>query len=34
MNVIPEFPTILILPLFMSSTLLATVFYKRKHKTD
>jgi hypothetical protein len=32
--VIPEFPSFLIVPLFMSTTLLAMVFYRRKHKTD
>jgi hypothetical protein len=32
--VIPEFPTFLVVPLFMSTTLLAMVFYRRKHKAD
>jgi hypothetical protein len=29
--VIPEFPSFLILPLFMITTLLAVIFYRRKH---
>jgi hypothetical protein len=29
--VIPEFPSFLILPLFMIATLLAVIVYKRKH---
>jgi hypothetical protein len=29
--IIPEFPSLLILPLFMIATLLAVTFYKRKH---
>jgi parallel beta-helix repeat protein len=32
--IIPEFPSFLIVPLFMSTTLLAMVFYRRKHKAD
>jgi hypothetical protein len=32
--VIPEFPSLLALPMFMSTTLLAMVFYRRKHKED
>jgi len=31
--IIPEFPSILILPLFMIATLLAVIVYKRKHQT-
>ena len=31
--VIPEFPSFLILPLFMIATLLAVIVYKRKHQT-
>jgi len=31
--VIPEFPSFLILPLFMMATLLAVIVYKRKHST-
>ena len=30
-TVVPEFPSFLILPLFMISTLLATILYRRKH---
>jgi hypothetical protein len=30
---IPEFPSFLILPLFMIATLLAVIIYKRKHST-
>ena len=30
-QVIPEFPSFLILPLFMIATLLAVVVYRRKH---
>jgi hypothetical protein len=29
--VVPEFPSFLILPLFMIATLLAVIVYKRKH---
>jgi len=29
--VVPEFPTAIIMPLFMIATLLAVIFYKRKH---
>ncbi len=32
-SVIPEFPSLLILPLFMIATLLATVIYRRKQQT-
>ena len=32
MNVIPEFPSFLILPLFMIAALLAVITYKRKEK--
>jgi len=32
-TVIPEFPSFLLLPLFMIATLLAVVVYKRKHQT-
>jgi len=32
-HVIPEFPSFLILPLFMIATLLAVMVYKRKHQT-
>jgi len=32
-NIIPEFPSFLILPLFMLATLLAVIVYKRKHQT-
>jgi len=31
-RVIPEFPSLLILPLLMMATLLATVFYRRRHQ--
>ena len=31
--VIPEFPSVLILPLFMIATLLAVIVYRRKHQT-
>jgi len=31
--VIPEFPLFLILPLFMTATLLAVIVYKRKRQT-
>jgi len=31
--IIPEFPSFLILPLFMTATLLAVIVYKRKHQT-
>jgi hypothetical protein len=31
MNVIPEFPSFLILPLFFIATLLAVIIYRRKH---
>ena len=30
-QVIPEFPSFLILPLFMIATLLAVIIYRRKH---
>jgi hypothetical protein len=30
-NIIPEFPSFLILPLFMIATLLAVIVYRRKH---
>jgi hypothetical protein len=30
-NIVPEFPSFLILPLFMIATLLAVIVYKRKH---
>jgi parallel beta-helix repeat protein len=30
-NVIPEFPSVLVLPLFMISTLIAAILYRRKH---
>jgi len=32
-QVVPEFPPSLILPLFMILTLLAVIFYRRKHQT-
>ena len=32
-HVIPEFPSFLILPLFMITTLLSVIVYKRKHQT-
>jgi hypothetical protein len=32
--VIPEFPSFLIVPLFMPTTLLTMVLYRKKHKTD
>ena len=32
-DIIPEFPSFLILPLFMIATLLAVIIYKRKHQT-
>ncbi len=32
-NIIPEFPSFLILPLFMIATLLAVIVYRRKHST-
>jgi len=32
-DIIPEFPSFLILPLFMIATLLAVIVYKRKHQT-
>ena len=32
-HVIPEFPSFLILPLFMIATLLAVIVYRRKHST-
>ena len=32
-EIIPEFPSFLILPLFMIATLLAVIVYKRKHQT-
>ncbi len=32
-NIIPEFPSFLILPLFMIITLLAVIVYRRKHPT-
>jgi len=31
--VMPEFPSFLILPIFMTATLLAVIIYKRKHST-
>jgi hypothetical protein len=31
--IVPEFPSFLILPLFMIATLLAVIVYKRKHQT-
>ena len=31
--IIPEFPSLIILPLFMIATLLAVIVYKRKHQT-
>jgi len=31
--IIPEFPSFLVLPLFMTATLLAVIVYKRKHQT-
>ena len=31
--IVPEFPSIIILPLFMIATLLAVIVYKRKHQT-
>jgi len=31
--IIPEFPSFLVLPLFMMATLLAVIVYKRKHQT-
>jgi len=31
--IIPEFSSIIILPLFMIATLLAVIVYKRKHQT-
>jgi hypothetical protein len=30
-QVIPEFPSFLVLPLFMIATLLAVIVYRRKH---
>jgi hypothetical protein len=30
-TVVPEFPSFLILPLFMTVTLLAVILYRRKH---
>jgi hypothetical protein len=30
-NIIPEFPSFVILPLFMIATLLAVIVYRRKH---
>ena len=30
-TLIPEFPLFLVLPLFMTATLLATIFYRRRH---
>jgi len=33
-DIIPEFPSFLILPLFMIATLLAVIIYKRKHSTQ
>ena len=32
-TVIPEFPSFLILPLFMVATLLAVIVYRRKHSS-
>jgi hypothetical protein len=32
--IIPEFPSLLILPLFMAATLLAVIIYRRKHQRD
>ena len=32
--IIPEFPSFLLVPLFMSATLLAAILYRRKRKTD
>jgi hypothetical protein len=32
--VVPEFPSLLILPLLMSATILAVIFYRSKRKTD
>jgi hypothetical protein len=30
-RVVPEFPSLIILPLFMITTLLAAITYRRKH---